>query len=412
MALTFDYKVRDRSGKLVEGQLEGDSLALVVGKLREMGYMPVAVTPKSGVNVRKEINIPWLSTRVKLAETAVATRQLATMVESGLSVVRALGLLAAQTQNKELARVLGEVLAEVERGSALSAAVAKYPKIFSNLFVTMVQAGEAGGNLDAVLLDLASTMEKQAALNRTIRSAMTYPAVVLSVMVIIFLALLIFIVPIFSKLFSSLGSKLPLPTQLMIDASHIVLSVWAFLLVVILIVAIVLFRKWIATDAGRHKWDAFKLRPPIFGPLIHNVSLARFTHTLGSLVQSGVPIMGSLDIVAGTSGNRIVGDALLDAKNGVREGRGLAEALREHENVIPPLVTQMIEVGEQTGALDTMLHKVGEFYDGEVENTVNNLTAMLEPILTVVMGSAVGLMVVCMYLPMFDYIKHVNAGGQ
>ena len=412
MALTFDYKVRDRSGNLVEGQLEGDSLALVVGKLREMGYMPVAVTPKSGVNVRKEINIPWLSTRVKLSETAVATRQLATMVDSGLSVVRALGLLAAQTQNKELARVLGEVLQDVERGTALSAAVAKYPKIFSTLFVTMVQAGEAGGNLDKVLLDLSTTMEKQAALNRSIRSAVTYPAVVMSVMVIIFLALLIFIVPIFSKLFKSLGSSLPAPTQMMIDASHIVLSVWAFLLLAILVVGIVALRKWIQTDVGRHKWDAFKLKPPIFGQLFHKVALARFSHTLASLVQSGVPIMASLDIVAGTAGNRIVGDVLLEAKAAVREGRGLAEALREHEEIIPPLVTQMVEVGEQTGALDNMLHKVGEFYDGEVENTVNNLTALLEPILTVVMGSCVGAMVICMYLPMFDYIKHVNAGGQ
>ncbi len=407
MALTFDYKVRDRTGNLVQGQLEGDSLALVVGKLREMGYMPVAVTPKSGVNVHREITIPGLTNRVKLAETAVATRQLATMVDSGLSVVRALSLLAVQTQNKELARVLSEVLQEVERGSSLSAAVAKFPKIFNTLFVTMVQAGEAGGNLDSVLLDLSATMEKQAQLNRKIRSAMTYPAVVLSVMVIIFLALLIFIVPVFSKLFKSLGAKLPLPTQIMIDTSKVVLSPWAVLLVAILITGVVLLRKWIKTDTGRHKWDAFKLRPPIFGELIHNVSLARFSHTLASLVQSGVPIMASLDIVAETAGNRIVGDALLDAKAGVREGRALADTLREHVEIIPPLVTQMIEVGEQTGALDTMLRKVGEFFDQEVEGTVNNLTAMLEPILTVVMGAMVGIMVVSMYLPMFDYIKHV-----
>ena len=312
-----------------------------------------------------------------------------------------------QTQNKELARVLSEVLQEVERGSSLSAAVAKFPKIFNTLFVTMVQAGEAGGNLDSVLLDLSATMEKQAQLNRKIRSAMTYPAVVLSVMVIIFLALLIFIVPVFSKLFKSLGAKLPLPTQIMIDTSKVVLSPWAVLLVAILITGVVLLRKWIKTDTGRHKWDAFKLRPPIFGELIHNVSLARFSHTLASLVQSGVPIMASLDIVAETAGNRIVGDALLDAKAGVREGRALADTLREHVEIIPPLVTQMIEVGEQTGALDTMLRKVGEFFDQEVEGTVNNLTAMLEPILTVVMGAMVGIMVVSMYLPMFDYIKHV-----
>jgi type IV pilus assembly protein PilC len=231
--------------------------------------------------------------------------------------------------------------------------------------------------------------------------------VVLSVMVIIFLALLIFIVPVFSKLFKSLGAKLPLPTQIMINISHIVLSPFAVVIVAVLIVGVVLFRKWIQTEGGRHKWDAFKLKPPIFGKLIHNVSIARFSHTLASLTQSGVPIMQSLDIVSGTAGNRIVGDALLEAKAGVREGRNLADTLREHEDVIPPLVTQMIEVGEQTGALDNMLRKVGEFYDAEVEATVNNLTSLLEPILTVAMGSMVGLMVVSMYLPMFDYIKHV-----
>src|SRR5580658_5482378 len=396
MALTFDYKVRDRTGNLVQGQLEGDSLALVVGKLREMGYMPVAVTPRSGVNVRKEINIPGWSNRVKLAETAVATRQLATMVDSGLSVVRALGLLSTQTQNKELARVLGEVLQDVERGSSLSTSVAKFPKIFSPLFITMVQAGEAGGNLDSVLLDLSSTMEKQAALNRKIRSAMTYPAIVLSVMVIIFLALLIFIVPVFQKLFASLHAKLPAPTLIVIGISKIVLSVWAVVLVAMLVAGVVALRRWIKTPEGRLKWDGFKLKPPIFGPLVHKVSMARMAHTLGSLIQAGVPILESLDIVSETAGNQVVGNALPDAKAGVREGRSLADTLREHEEVIPSLVTQMVEVGEQTGALDGMLHKVGQFYDGEVETTVNNLTSMLEPIMTVVMGSGVGVMVISM----------------
>jgi type IV pilus assembly protein PilC len=407
MALTFDYKVRDRTGNLVEGQLDGDSLALVVGKLREMGYMPVAVTPKSSSGVRREITIPYFSNRVKLSETAVATRQLATMVDSGLSVVRALALLSAQADNKELGRILGEVLQDVERGSSLSAACAKHPKVFSTLFVTMVQAGEAGGNLDSVLLDLAATMEKQANLNRKIRAAMTYPIVVLSVMAVIFLALLVFIVPVFSKLFKSLNAKLPAPTQFMIDLSHILLSPWSVVVLAGIVITVVAFRKWINTDDGRHKWDRFKLRPPVFGLLIHKVSIARFAHTFASLIESGVPIMQSLDIVSGTAGNTIVGDVLLDAKAGVREGRNLADTLREHEEIIPPLVTQMIEVGEQTGALDTMLHKVGEFYDGEVETTVGNLTALLEPILTVVMGIMVGSMVICMYLPMFDYIKHV-----
>ena len=342
-----------------------------------------------------------------MTEIAVATRQMATMIDSGLSVVRALSILSGQVENKELGRVLGEVRLEVERGSSLSAACAKHPKIFNTLFITMVQAGEAGGHLDAVLLDLASTMEKQAVLRRTVRSAMTYPAVVLSVMTVIFLALLIFIVPVFSKLFASLNAKLPTPTLIVIGLSKIVLSLWAFVVLAVIVAAVVAMRRWIKTEDGRRKWDRFKLRPPVFGQLIHKVALARFTHTLASLIEAGVPILESLDIVADTAGNRIVGDVLLDAKAGVREGRALADTLREHEEIIPTLVTQMIEVGEQTGALDAMLHKVGQFYDGEVETTVNNLTSMLEPMLTVVMGAGVGTMVICMYLPMFDYIKHI-----
>jgi type IV pilus assembly protein PilC len=250
-------------------------------------------------------------------------------------------------------------------------------------------------------------MEKQAVLRRTIRSAMTYPAVVLSVMIVIFLALLIFIVPIFSKLFTSLNAKLPTPTLIVIGISKIVLSPWSVVLVFGLGASIFGLYKWIQTDTGREKWDGFKLKPPIFGPLIHKVALARFSHTLASLIQAGVPILESLDIVSETAGNRIVANALLDAKAGVREGRALADVLREHEDVIPILVTQMVEVGEQTGALDAMLHKVGQFYDGEVETTVNNLTSMLEPMLTVAMGAGVGTMVICMYLPMFDYIKHI-----
>ncbi len=407
MALTFDYKVRDRGGHLVQGQLEGDSLGLVVSNLREMGYMPVSVTPKSKVDVRKEITIPGFTNRVKLVEVAVATRQLATMVDSGLSIVRALGIMGGQVENAELARVFGEVRLDVERGSSLSAACAKHPKIFSPLFVTMVQAGEAGGTLDKVLMDLAATMEKPAALMRKVRSAMTYPAVVMSVMVVIFLALLIFIVPTFKKLFASLHATLPAPTLVIIKISGIILSPFAVVVVLVIVGAVVAFRKWIQTEQGRAKWDAFKLRPPIFGPLLHKVALARFTGTLASLVSSGVPIVESLDIVSETSGNRVVADVLQKAKAGVREGRSLADVLREDEEVIPALVAQMIEVGEQTGALDAMLAKVAEFYDGEVENTVNNLTSMLEPLLTVVMGAGVGVMVISMYLPMFTYIKHI-----
>jgi type IV pilus assembly protein PilC len=411
VALTFDYKVRDRSGGLVEGQLDGDSMALVVRRLREMGYMPISVTPKSTVSLKTEIKIPGISDRVKLREIAVITRQLSTMVDSGLSVVRSLGILAAQVENPALARTLNEVRLDLEHGSSLSAACAKHPKVFSHLYCTLIQAGEVGGNLDEVLANLASTIENQAQLNRTIKSAMTYPLVVFCVMLVIFTAMIVFIVPVFQNLFKELGGKLPLPTLVLIEISNIVTSAWALVLIAVVVGAIVGLRKWIATDEGRRKWDKLILKPPVFGNLFHKVALARMAGTLASMIGSGVPILESLDICADTSGNRTVGDVLLEAKNGVREGRPLADPLREHEDVIPTLVVQMIEVGEQTGALDGMLRKVGEFYDQEVEITVNNLTALLEPLMTVMMGAMVGAMVICLYLPMFDYIKLVPNSG-
>ncbi len=383
-------------------------MSLVVRRLREMGYMPISVTPKSNVTLKKEIKIPGLSDRVKLREVAVVTRQLSTMVDSGLSVVRSLGILAAQVENPAFARILEQVRLDLEHGSSLSAACAKHPKVFSELFCTLVQAGEVGGNLDEVLGSLANTIENQAQLNRTIRSAMTYPAVVLSVMVIIFTAMIVFIVPVFQNLFTSLGGKLPLPTRILIKISQILTSVWVLVVIAVIVGAIFALRKWISTEDGRRRWDRWMLKPPVFGPLFHKVALARVTNTLASLISSGVPILESLDICADTAGNRTVGDVLREAKNGVREGRPLADPLREHEDVIPTLVVQMIEVGEQTGALDGMLKKVAQFYDQEVEVTVNNLTAMLEPMLTVVMGVGVGAMVISLYLPMFDYIKLVH----
>ncbi len=320
MALTFEYKVRDKAGSLVEGQVEGDSMALVVRRLRDMGYMPISVTPKSAVNLKTEIKIPGLSDRVKLREVAVITRQLSTMVDSGLSVVRSIGILVSQVENPTLKRVLGEVRLDLEHGSSLSAACAKHPKIFSHLFCTLVQAGEVGGNLDEVLKSLADTIEKQAQLNRTIRSAMTYPAVVLGVMVIIFTAMIVFIVPVFQNLFTSLGGKLPFPTRVLIKISQIMTSVWVLLVIAVIVGAIVGLRKWIATEEGRRKWDRLILKPPVFGALIHKVALARVTNTLASLISSGVPILESLDICSDVAGNRTVGDVLTRGQGG-RQGR-------------------------------------------------------------------------------------------
>lgn len=411
MATTFEYKVRDKSGSLVEGQLDGDSMALVVRRLREMGYMPISVTPKSAVNLKTEIKIPGFSDRVKLREVAVVTRQLSTMVDSGLSVVRSINILASQVENPALAKTLNEVKADLENGASLSAACAKHPKVFSHLYCSLVAAGEAGGNLDEVLGSLASTIENQAQLNKTIRSAMTYPAVVLCVMLIIFSAMLIFIVPVFKNLFKSLGGQLPFPTRVLLQVSAILTSAWALVVIAVIVGSVIAIRKWKETEKGSRVYGRLKLRPPIFGPLFHKVALARVTSTLSSLISSGVPILEALDISADIAGNQVVSDVLIEAKNGVREGRPLADPLREYEAIIPTLVVQMIEVGEQTGDLDGMLKKVAEFYDQEVAITVDNLTALLEPLLTVVMGAMVGAMVICLYLPMFDYIKLVPTSG-
>jgi len=404
MATTFDYKVRDQSGNMIEGKLEGDSLPLVVGRLREMGYLPVSVTPAGGEGLRTEIVIPGLTDRIKPKEVAVFTRQFATMVDSGLSISRSLAVLSAQVENKYFAAKLQEVRADVEAGSSLSQALAKHPKVFDSLYVSMVQAGEVGGSIDQVLKSIAAQLEKQVELNRKIRGAMTYPIIVVSVIGIIFIVMMTLIVPIFKKLFSSLGGQLPLPTQILIKVSNVLISWEVLIVIAVLIGGIYALHRWINTENGRRVWDGFKMKPPIFGPLVHKAALARFGSTLSSLLASGVPAMESLDIVAQSVGNVVLAEAVLDIKNGVREGQPFAEPMRRHE-VFPLLVVQMVEVGEQTGALDEMLQRVSDFYMGEVDQTVDNLTSILEPLLVVFMGVIVGTIIISLYLPMFDYIK-------
>jgi type IV pilus assembly protein PilC len=407
---TFDYKVRDRDGRLISGSLEGDSLALVSSKLREMGFAPIEIKPVSKVNLKAEIRIPGLSDRVKLKEIALMSRQLATMVAAGLTLVRALGVLADQIESRPLREALIAIRQDVEQGSSLSAAIEKMPKIFPPLYVAMVRAGEVGGQLDTVLLKLSTTLEKQVELRSKVRSAMAYPSIVVCLVIVIVTALMIFVVPIFRKLFQSLHAPLPLPTQVVIDISKVLASVWLLVVIGVIVTGVVLFRRWIATPKGRHKWDAFKLRPPVFGPLSHKVALARFTATLSSLLSAGVPIIEALDIVAENSGNQIVAEAIRAAQNGVREGQSLSSSLGAHE-VMPVMVTQMIETGEESGALDSMLDKVATFYDNEVNSTVESLTSILEPLLIVTMGAAIGAIVVSMYLPMFNIYSIIQKNG-
>jgi type IV pilus assembly protein PilC len=406
MPATFAYKVRDQSGQVIEGSLEADDQNLVVGKLRQMGYTPIAIEQKTSSSLKGDVKIPGFGPKVKLKDVAVFSRQFATMINSGLSLIRTLAILSDQTENPELSRIAATVRLDVERGASLSAALSRHPKVFNHLYIAMVKSGEAGGVLDAVLMRLADTIEKQVELRRKIRSAMTYPVVVLVICTVIATAMLLLIVPQFKAIYTDLGGELPLPTRILISVSDILKKF--FPIVVLLgVVAFFLFRRWARSPQGKPKWDAFKLRVPIFGGLTRKAALARFSRTLAALTRSGVSILEALDIVAETSGNEIVANAVRDTQGAVKRGDTLARPLEQHE-VFPPMVVQMISVGEETGALDEMLDKVADFYDQEVSATVDALTSLIEPMLICLMGIIVGGMIISLYMPMFNIIKLIK----
>jgi type IV pilus assembly protein PilC len=406
MQNTYAYQVKDHNGHLIKGSIEAESTALVANKLRQMGYVPIAIDKKDNSGVKRELHIPGVGNRVKLKELSVFSRQFATMINSGLTLLRSLQILAVQTDSKPLAEVITQVRTEVESGASLSQALSHHPKVFSKLYVAMVRSGETGGVLDEVLLQLSSTIEKQVELRHKIRSAMTYPAVVLGLVVVILTAMLVFIVPLFKGFYTSLGGTLPLMTRVLITVSNIFVKAFP-LLVLLAIGAAYGFKRWIQTDKGRARWDRIKLRVPVFGGLVHKVAMARFARTFSVLLRAGVPILEALEITKETSGNTVVAAALDDVQVGVKVGEPISRPL-EHHKVFPPMVVQMMAVGEESGALDELLAKIADFYDSEVEATVNSLTSLLEPLLIVVLGGCVGLMVISLYLPMFNIIKLIK----
>lgn len=406
MATTFTYKIRDKAGKIQEGEMEGGSKAAVANALRERGFNPISVDQKKTSALQSEIKIPGFSDRIKVKEVAVFSRQFATMINAGLTLLRSLSIIAEQTQNQTLARVILDVKAEVETGASLSVAMGKFPKAFSKLYVAMVEAGEIGGVLDETLLRLADTMEAEVELRSKIRSAMMYPTAVMGLVMLIVTAMLLFIVPMFEDLYADLGGELPFPTKILIIVSTIMTTYW-YVAVAGMIGGVVAFKKWIASESGRDRFDAIKLKIPIFGSLIHKTAIARFSHTLASLTRTGVPILQALDIVAITSGNAVVARAVRDVQASVKSGESLAAPLANHA-VFPSMVVQMMAVGEETGALDTMLEKVGDFYDKEVATMVDGLTSLIEPLLIVVLGITVGGMLVALYLPMFNVINLID----
>src|SRR5262245_21374239 len=403
MPQAYDYKVRDRSGAMVTGQMAGDSETLVLQRLREMGMTPVEVK-KAGAGLKMEINLR--PGRVKLKQISVFCRQFATMVNSGLPILRALAILGDQTDNKEFAKVLVQVRTDVENGSSLSAAMGKHPKAFNNLFISMIKAGETGGVLDDVLLSLADQIEKEVELRRQIKSAMTYPVVVVALVLLILGAMLLFVVPQFETIYTQLNGTLPLPTRILLGVSSAVRNYWYFVAAGMGVAAF-LFRRYKATDEGRARIDAAKIRIPVFGPLFHKVALARFASTLGMLLRAGVPILQALDNVKETVNNRVIGDSVDDVKSSVREGESIAKPLGKHR-VFPPMVVQMLAVGEETGAIDTMLDKVAEFYNSEVTATVEALTSLIEPLLIAIIGCCVGAAVIALYMPMFNIINLIK----
>jgi type IV pilus assembly protein PilC len=405
MATTYEFKARDKTGKLVKGKIDAEEISTVSNTLRERGIVPISITPVSKFG--GDINIPGITDRVAIKSVAVMSRQFATMVDSGLTLVRSISVLAEQTEDKNLAKILKAVRHDIEEGATLSSAMAKHPKAFSTLYVAMIRAGEIAGNLDLVLGRLAGTVEKQVELRRTIRSAMTYPVVVVCVVVGIFFFLMIVIVPIFAKLFAQIGAKLPPPTQFLVFISNLILSVEFVAVVAVIIILIFAFVRYYRTEQGRNVIDKLKLRIPIFGKLIHKSSLARVTSTLSALVIAGVPLVEALEISADTAGNKVVEHALRDAREGVRNGRSLSSTLSEHD-VMPAIVTHMVDTGEQTGALDALLEKIAEFYSAEVSAAVDALTSILEPLLIVFIGGIVGFIVVSLYLPMFSFYSALN----
>ena len=405
MANTYTYKVRDRQGKLLEGSLEADSTTLVVNRLRQMGYVPIAIDRKDDSGLQTEIKMPF-GGKPKLKDIAILSRQFATMINSGLSLLRALYILADQTENKQLAAVVDQVRQDVERGASLSQALGRHPKVFNRLYVAMVKAGETGGVLDSVLVQLATLIEKQVELRRKIKSAMTYPVVVFALCLLIVAAMLLFIVPTFKGIYDELGGTLPLLTRVLIGVSTL-FKKFFWLFGIIGAAGIYGFKRWIQTDHGREVWDRVKLRAPVFGKLVHKTALTRFSETLAVLMRSGVPILEALEITSETVDNCVLSKAVKDVQAGVKQGESMAKPLAEHD-VFPPMVTQMIAVGEETGAVDTMLEKIGEFYSQEVEATVDALTSLLEPLLIVFLGAAVGGMVIALYMPMFNIIKLIK----
>jgi type IV pilus assembly protein PilC len=392
---TYTWQGKTKQGEVKKGELVADNPAVAALQLRKMGIIPGRIQQKKEEAVKK------LAVRKKVPRKLVVvfTRQFATMINAGLPLVQCLNILAMQQENPAFANVITKVKGDVESGEALNEALKKHPRIFDELYTNLVQAGETGGILDLILNRLASYIEKSEKLRKKVRGAMIYPAVVTSVAVVVTAVILLFVIPVFEKMFSEVGQSLPGPTQFVINLSRFV-SHNILYMIIGMAVLIYLFRRFYRTEKGKYLFDDLFLKMPLFGLLLKKVAVAKFTRTFGTMISSGVPILEAMDIVAKSAGNKVVEKAIYKARGSIAEGRTISEPLAESK-VFPPMVTQMIGVGEASGELDTMLNKIADFYDDDVDAAISNLTSMMEPVMMVVLGGVVGGLVISMYLPIF-----------
>jgi type IV pilus assembly protein PilC len=403
---TFEYASVDVAGRKSKGKVDATNEAAAAQILRQQGVVPLSISV-SGVGMKRDIAIPGMANRVSLKDLAIFSRQFATMTSSGMSLLRTLAVLEEQTERPALRKAITEIRTDIEGGVSLSAAMGRQDRTIPALMVAMIKAGETGGFLDSALERIATNLEKDSVLRGKIKSALTYPVIVLMFSLVLIAGVLIFIVPIFEKMFASLGAKLPLPTQLLVTTSKNLTWIGP-LLIAVVVTGTVLFRRALRAKPNvRMAFDRFKLKVPVFGSLFAKIAISRFTRNLGTLLGVGVPIMQALDVVGATTGNAVLAAASKDLEGAVREGRQMSTRLSRHP-VFPQMVTQMVEVGEESGQISQMLDKVADFYDREVDTAAESLTASLEPIMVLLMGVVVGGMVVCLYLPMFTIYQHIQ----
>jgi type IV pilus assembly protein PilC len=401
MPLVFQWSGKTTKGALQRGEITANSKEEVIAYLRRQNIIPATITRKPKPLLALPVG------KVKDKDIVVFTRQFATMIDAGLPLVQALEILSKQTMNKYFAKAIGEVKTDVEGGATYADALKKHPRIFSELYVNMVAAGEAGGILDTILNRLAQYIEKAMKLKKKVKGAMIYPSVIISVAIIVIAVIMVFVVPTFARMFAQFGGILPLPTRIVIEMSKFLAGTGGLIILVSIIGIVIFITQFRRTERGRIIIDAILLKLPVVGILLRKVAIAKFTRTLGTLVGSGVPILDSLDITAKTSGNKVIERAIYEVRKAISEGKTLAEPLAKSK-VFPPMVTQMISVGESTGAMDTMLGKIADFYDEEVDIAVANLTTLIEPILMVFLGVTIGFIVVSMYLPIFKLITLIK----